>query len=164
MTAITLMDLTTYLPCDLNTKVDIASMAHALECRQPFLDHRLVELAASLPIQLKFRRGRGKRLLRDAFGDLLPKEIWNRPKMGFGVPLDHWFRDQLREMTQDLLLGPTAAGRGLFRPEVVRTMIEDHVAGTANHAYRLWCLLVLELWMRQWLDAPADSPAPRAAV
>jgi asparagine synthase (glutamine-hydrolysing) len=164
VTAITLMDLTTYLPCDLNTKVDIASMAHALECRQPFLDHRLVELAASLPIQLKFRRGRGKRLLRDAFGDLLPKEIWNRPKMGFGVPLDHWFRDQLREMTQDLLLGPTAAGRGLFRPEVVRTMIEDHVAGTANHAYRLWCLLVLELWMRQWLDAPADSPAPRAAV
>ena len=74
------------------TKVDIASMAHGLECRQPFLDYRVVELAARMPVGLKFRRGRGKRILREAFADLLPRPIRRRRKMGFGVPLDHWFR------------------------------------------------------------------------
>ena len=99
MTAFSLADLVTYLPCDLMTKVDIASMAHSLECRQPFLDYRLVELAASFPAAWKFRRGQGKRILRRAFGDLLPNEIWTRRKMGFGVPLDHWFRNELRPLT-----------------------------------------------------------------
>jgi asparagine synthase (glutamine-hydrolysing) len=152
VTAFALADLTTYLPCDLMTKVDIASMAHSLECRQPFLDYRLVELAAALPVRWKFRRGVGKRILRDAFGHLLPAEIWNRPKMGFGVPLDHWFRNELRELTGDVLLGQTARGRGYFRPEVVARMVHDHQNGTFNHCYRLWSLLVLELWLQRWLD------------
>jgi asparagine synthase (glutamine-hydrolysing) len=152
VTAFALADLTTYLTCDLMTKVDIASMAHSLECRQPFLDYRLVEFAASLPVGMKFRRGRGKRILRDAFGDLLPAEIWNRSKMGFGVPLDHWFRDELRELTHDLLLGETARNRGYFRPDVVARMVTDHESGAFNHCYRLWSLLVLELWLSQWCD------------
>ncbi len=153
VTAFALTDLTTYLPCDLMTKVDIASMAHSLECRQPFLDYRLVELAAALPVGLKFRRGIGKRLLRDAFGDLLPVQIWTRSKMGFGVPLDHWFRNELRDLTHDVLLGPLAQQRGYFRPEVVARMVRDHEDGTFNHCYRLWSLLMLELWLRQWHDA-----------
>ena len=152
VTAASLADLTTYLPCDILTKVDIASMAHSLECRQPFLDHRVVELAASLPIKLKFRFNRGKWMLREVFGDLLPAEIFTRRKMGFGVPLDHWFRHELREMTHDVLLDQRAAQRGFFRPEVVRGLIEQHEQGVFDHAYRLWALLVLELWMREWVD------------
>jgi len=152
VTGFCLTDLTTYLPCDLMTKVDIASMAHALECRQPFLDYRMVELAASLPIGMKFRRGRGKRLLRAAFGDLLPREIWNRRKMGFGVPLEHWFRNELRDLTHDVLLGDVARSRGYFRPEVVEEMVESHTSGRFNHCYRLWSLLVLELWLQRWCD------------
>lgn len=154
VTAITLADLQTYLPCDLMTKVDIASMAHSLECRQPFLDVRCVELAASLPMQWKLRRGRGKRILRRAFGDLLPAEIWTRRKMGFGVPLDHWFRHELRAMAHDVLLDQTARGRGLFREESVAEMIRQHESSEFDHAYRLWALLFLELWMREWCNSP----------
>jgi len=154
ITAISLADLQTYLPCDLMTKVDIASMAHSLECRQPFLDVRLVELAASLPLEWKMRRGRGKRILQRAFRDLLPSDIWNRPKMGFGVPLDHWFRHELRAMTHDVLLDQTARARGFFRVESVEELIRQHESSEFDHAYRLWALLVLELWMRQWCDSP----------
>jgi asparagine synthase (glutamine-hydrolysing) len=158
VTAFSLTDLTTYLPCDLMTKVDIASMAHSLECRQPFLDYRLVEFAASLPSHLKYRRGRGKRLLQAAFGHLLPKEIWTRKKMGFGVPLEDWFRHELKELTHDVLLGSTSGQRGYFRPEVVREMVEQHEAGTVNFCYPLWSLLVLELWLQRWCDGrPSTS-------
>ena len=150
VTAMSLTDLVTYLPCDLMTKVDIASMAHGLECRQPFLDYRVVELAASLPIGLKYRGGQGKRLLRAAFGHLLPRVIWTRRKMGFGVPLEHWFRNELRDLTHDVLLGTTAGQRGFFRPERVRQLVEQHERGEANHCYRLWALLILELWMQRW--------------
>lgn len=154
VTAFSLADLVTYLPCDLMTKVDIASMAHALECRQPFLDYRLVELAASFPAAWKFRRGVGKQILRQAFADLLPREVWTRPKMGFGVPLDHWFRDQLRPLTHDVLLSDTARCRQFFRPAALRQMVEDHEQGRFNHCYRLWTLLVFELWMQHWSSAP----------
>ena len=114
VTAVSLADLVTYLPCDLMTKVDIASMAHGLECRQPFLDHRVVELAARMPRRLKFRRGRGKRILREVFADLLPEAIQRRPKMGFGVPLDHWFRHELKDFARDVLLDPEDPSAGVF--------------------------------------------------
>ncbi len=158
ITAIALVDLQTYLPCDLMTKVDIASMAHALECRQPFLDYRLVELVASFPLEWKYRRGRGKRMLRRAFPDALPEAIWARPKMGFGVPLDHWFRHELRSLTHDVLLDQTARGRGLFRTVYVEELIRQHEAREFDHAYRLWALLFLELWMRRWCDSPLQPP------
>ena len=112
VTMISLTDLVTYLPCDLMTKVDIASMAHGLECRQPFLDHRLVELAMRIPVRYKFRRGRGKRILLDAFADLVPRAIRRRPKMGFGVPLDAWFRGPLAGFARDVLLDPRTTSRG----------------------------------------------------
>ena len=91
------------------TKVDTASMAFGLECRQPFLDHRVVELAARMPIDMKFRRGRGKRILREAFADLLPPPIRRRRKMGFGVPLDHWLRHEMRDFARGSAIRPADA-------------------------------------------------------
>ncbi len=147
-----LADLITYLPCDLMTKVDIASMAHSLECRQPMLDFRLVEFAAALPSSLKFRRGKGKRLLRSAFDTLLPRQIWNRRKMGFGVPLGSWFQHELKSLTEERLLGTDARCHRFFRPDALRAIIDQHMQGRVNHCYRLWNLLVFESWMRQWSD------------
>lgn len=154
VTAIALTDLQTYLPCDLMTKVDISSMAHSLECRQPFLDVRLLELAASLPIKWKFRSGKGKRILRKAFGHMLPNAIWSRRKMGFGVPLDHWFRVELRELAHDVLLGERARSRGYFRSERVADLVDQHERAEYDHAYGLWALLVFELWAQRWCDSP----------
>lgn len=150
VTRFAMTDLLSYLPCDLNTKVDIASMAHGLEVRQPFLDHHVVELAAQMPNAWKLRWNRGKRILQEAFGDLLPPEIWARKKQGFGVPLDHWFRGPMRELTEQTLLGSAAARRGLFEQTEVARMVQEHVSGKFDNAYRLWSLLVLELWFQRW--------------
>jgi asparagine synthase (glutamine-hydrolysing) len=150
VTAASLADLMTYLPCDLMTKVDIASMAHGLECRAPLLDYRVVEFAAALPIRLKYRRGQGKRLLRAAFGHLLPPEVFGRRKMGFGVPLDYWFRSELRELTRDTLLADSAQIRCFFRPQAVGKLVQEHEQRVFDHSARLWALLMLESWLRQW--------------
>jgi len=147
-----LTDLATYLPCDLMTKVDTATMAHALECRQPFLDHRVVELAAAMPIELKWRMWRGKHILRIAFADLLPTPVRRRRKMGFGVPLDHWFRGDLAQLARDLLLDRRSTQRGYFQPQAVAQLLEAHQQRRAEHSHRLWALLMLELWHRQWAD------------
>jgi asparagine synthase (glutamine-hydrolysing) len=152
VTAVSLADLVTYLPGDLMTKVDIASMAHGLECRQPFLDYRVVELAARMPRRRKFRCGRGKRILREVFADLLPETIRRRPKMGFGVPLDYWFRHELKEYVREVLLDRRTLERGYFRPPAVAELLDQHQQGHFSHGYRLWSLLILELWQRQWLD------------
>ena len=143
-------DLMTYLPCDLNTKVDLASMAHSLECRQPFLDHRLVEFAAQIPAHLKFNRGVGKQILKTTFHDLLPESIWNRPKMGFGVPLDSWFRQVLREQTGDSLLSSNAKCHQWIKPEVIQQLFDLHCAEKRDHSGRLWSLLMLENWLQHW--------------
>ena len=162
VTRTTCVDLLTYLPCDILTKVDIASMSYGLECRSPFLDHRVAELAARMPIALKLRGKKGKRILRETFADLIPPTIERRPKMGFGVPLDLWFRNELKPLLYDTLLSETAVSRGQFRPEAVRGLVEEHISGQWDHSYRLWSLLVLEMWQRTWLDpatVPSQSPA-----
>lgn len=151
VTAFSLADLVTYLPCDLMTKVDIATMAHGLECRQPFLDHRVVELAARMPVALKFRRGRGKWILRRAFADLVPPEILRRRKMGFGAPIDHWFRGALGRRAEELLLDPAARCRPFFLRETIRRLLDEHRSGRVDHAKRLWALVVFESWCRRWL-------------
>ena len=155
VTSVSLADLLTYLPCDLLTKVDIASMAHGLECRQPLLDFRLVELAAQMPIRMKFRRGRGKWILREAFKDLLPRAIFRRRKVGFGVPLDHWLRGELKPLVREVLLDSRSLNRGYFRPAAVRQLVEEHETRRFNHGYRIWSLLMLELWHCQWMDCAA---------
>ncbi len=157
VTRATVADILTYLPGDLLVKVDMASMAHSLECRGPFLDHRVVELAVSLALnrKLRLREGRSKVVLKQAFADLIPPAIRNRPKMGFGVPIDRWFRNELKDELRAVLLDNVALGRGLFRPEAVATLIEEHTEGQRDHAYRLWTLLMLELWFRHHFDLDA---------
>lgn len=155
VTQTTCADVLTYLPCDILSKVDIASMAYGLEARAPFLDHHVVDLAARLPIEWKLHGRQGKKILVDAFADLLPKRIQTRAKMGFGVPLDHWFRNELRPLLEDVLLSQKSIDRGLFQADTVRRLVSEHVNGAWDHSYRLWSLLVLELWQRQFLDVAA---------
>lgn len=140
-------DLQTYLPFDILTKVDIASMANSLEVRCPFLDHKVVEMALRLPGPSKL----GKRGLRETFADLLPPKIAGRGKMGFGVPLTHWFRNELKPLVGDTLLNSKNALQEFVRIEIVRRMVQDHWSGAADHADRLWALLFFELWHRTWI-------------
>ncbi|APW61483.1 asparagine synthase (glutamine-hydrolyzing) [Paludisphaera borealis] len=145
-------DVLMYLPGDLLFKVDMASMAHSLECRGPFLDHRVVELASAMPLdrKMKFRPGRSKVVLKRAFADLIPKPIQTRRKMGFGVPVGRWFQKELRAELSEILLDRSTLERGLFRPEAVHALVDDHVAGRREHGHRLWALVMLELWMRNY--------------
>ena len=146
-----LLDVETYLPGDLLPKADIASMAHSLELRSPLLDHHVVELGLSLPDSLKTRGLSGKIALRRAFADALPPTIARRGKTGFGVPLSRWFRTELLELTHDVL----RTDRGWFREEELRRLLAEHETGRADHGHRLWCLLMLELWVREHVEAPA---------
>jgi asparagine synthase (glutamine-hydrolysing) len=145
-----LLDIETYLPGDLLVKADLASMAHSLELRSPFLDHEVVALGLALPDSLKTRGLEGKVALRRAFAADLPPEIADRGKTGFGVPLGRWFRSDLRDLARELL----SRDRGWFRPEAVRRLLEEHESGRADHGHRLWCLLMLELWVREHVEAP----------
>jgi asparagine synthase (glutamine-hydrolysing) len=158
------VDAGLYLPDDLLVKVDIASMAHSLEARSPFLDHEFMEFAATIPADLKIRGGTKKYILKRALADLLPKDILHRPKMGFGVPIDHWLRHELREMVHDTLLAPRALARGYFRPEVVQRFLDEHVRGKANWHYLLWNLLMLELWHRTYVDGDGRLLTERRAA
>ena len=154
------VDMQTYLPCDILTKVDIASMAHSLECRSPFLDHEVVDLAVSMPREWKLSGKQGKKILVDSFSDLIPPEIQSRKKMGFGVPLDHWFRDELRELVHDTLTDSRTASRGYFRPEAIRQMLDEHQNQIYDHSARLWALLCLELWHRVFVDGEVPTHCP----
>jgi len=147
-------DLVTYLPGDLLVKVDLASMAHGLECRGPFLDHRVVELALAMPLdrKIQLRSGRSKIILKRAFADLLPAAIKTRSKMGFGVPISRWFREELKDEVQDVLLDPVCLDRALFHPEAIENLVNEHIDGKREHSYRLWALLMLELWFRRHID------------
>lgn len=148
-------DILMYLPGDLLFKVDMASMAHGLECRAPFLDHRVVELALAMPLdrKLRLRPGRSKVILKRAFADLLPRSIQTRRKMGFGVPVGRWFRNELRNELTEVLLDRSTLDRGLFDAESIRSLVDDHVAGRRERGHQLWALLMLELWMRNYLDS-----------
>ena len=146
------VDIAHYLPDCLLVKVDIATMAHGLEGRSPFLDHELMEFVATLPADLKRRGGEGKYLLRKIARPLLPADILDRRKMGFGVPLDHWFRQDLRGMAADMLLTGRAAERGLFDLRLVRRMLDEHVTGRARWHDQLWNLLMLEHWFQTFID------------
>ena len=145
-------DIGSYLPEDLLVKMDIASMANSLEARSPFLDHKFMEFAARLPTDFKLRGTHLKYLLKKVAAPLLPSGVLNRRKMGFGVPVGSWMRNQLRPMIDDVLLSHRALERGYFRPDSVRQLVREHTDGTRDHASRLWALLWLELWQREFLD------------
>lgn len=154
------VDSGSYLPDDLLVKVDRATMAHSLEGRSPFLDHRLLEFAATLPIDLKIRRGTSKYLLKQAMRGVLPDAVLNRPKMGFGVPIDQWFRGPCRDFLRDTLLSARARSRGYFLPRAIEKIVEAHRRQETNFGYRLYALLMLELWHREYADG---TVAERAA-
>ena len=145
------VDVASYLPYDLLVKVDVASMANSLEARSPFLDHEAMEFAARLPVEIKFRGGRLKSLLKRAFADLLPPENVKRRKMGFGVPVGQWFRGPLRDLLRDALLSPRSLERGYFRESEVRRLVDEHLERRADHSFQLWNLLMLELWHREFI-------------
>jgi len=138
------LNLQTYLLDDLLPKADRMSMAHGLEIRSPFLDDSLVELAFSLPPSAKLRGLSLKRVLKQAVSDLLPAEILYRRKHGFGVPLEHWLRNELRTFLKGRLLDPRSRLRSYLKPEVIDRLVEEHLSSTANHGHALWALLTLE--------------------
>jgi asparagine synthase (glutamine-hydrolysing) len=155
------VDTATYLPGDLIPKIDIATMAYALEARSPLLDHHVMELAASIPASLKVRGREKKWILRHAMRGWLPDDILDRPKQGFSVPVSDWLRGDLRGWVDDVLLDPGTLDRGWFEPAQVRGLIERHRAGADSDAQRIWALLMLELWHRD--VAVATRPAVLAA-
>lgn len=142
----------TYLPNDLLVKVDIATMAVSLEARSPFLDHHLIEFAASLPAEFKLRGRTTKHLLKRALAGLLPADILTRRKMGFGVPVGKWLRGEMQPFMRETLLSEKASRRDLFEPDYVARLVEDHTAGRQDHAARLWTLMMLELWFDRFID------------
>jgi asparagine synthase (glutamine-hydrolysing) len=150
--ALLLTDTMTYLPNDLLVKVDIASMAVSLEARSPFLDHHLIEFAASLPEKMKLRGLTTKYLLKNVLKKILPSENLTRRKMGFGVPIGHWFRGSMRGFLQETLLSEKSLARDLFNRASVKRMVEEHVNGRKNYEHQLWTLLMLELWFQRFID------------
>jgi asparagine synthase (glutamine-hydrolysing) len=156
------VDSTTYLPGDLIPKIDIATMAYALEARSPLLDHELMEFAATIPAEFKVRGREKKWIFREALRAWLPDEILDRPKQGFTVPISHWFRTELRDVIHDVLLDPACLSRGYFQPETVRSMIDRQAAGDDGESKPLWALLMFELWHREFVDR--YSAPPLAAV
>jgi asparagine synthase (glutamine-hydrolysing) len=147
----------TYLPDDLLVKVDIASMAVSLEARSPFLDHHVLEFAASLPPNLKLHRLTTKYLLKKALRSRVPAENLGRKKMGFGVPVGVWLRRNLRDLLHESLLPDRVRARGLFRPGAVQRLIDDHLAKRHDHTNQLWTLVMLELWFERFIDSHLNT-------
>jgi asparagine synthase (glutamine-hydrolysing) len=156
------VDVSYYLSDCLLVKVDIATMAHALEGRSPMLDHEFMAFAASLPSDLKLRGTDSKYIFKKAVRRFLPDEIIDRPKKGFSVPLERWFRHELRDMSGDLLLDGRLSARGYFKPGAVQRLLEEHWRGTGSWHNHLWSLLMLESWHRVFIDErpSASSFAP----
>jgi asparagine synthase (glutamine-hydrolysing) len=138
----------TYLPEDLLVKVDRMSMAHGLEARSPFLDAELTEFAGRLPDRFKVRGLTTKRVLREAFKDLVPERITHRPKMGFGVPLGAWFRGELEGLVESHLASEGAPVFDYLQEDTVRSLVREHMTGARDRSQQLFCLLTLSTWLR----------------
>jgi asparagine synthase (glutamine-hydrolysing) len=153
------VDVKTYLADDIMTKVDKMSMAVSLESREPLLDHELLAFAASVPSSLKIRNGRGKHLLRRLLARRMPQSIVDRPKQGFAAPIGQWLRGPLAPMVHELLLDGRLKARGVFDDREVARIWTEHRAAAGDHSHRLWTLVMLELWFRQFVDVVPSSVA-----
>ncbi|PJB05894.1 asparagine synthase (glutamine-hydrolyzing) [bacterium (Candidatus Howlettbacteria) CG_4_9_14_3_um_filter_37_10] len=143
-------DFVSYLPDDLLAKIDIASMAVSLECRSPLLDHKFLELTAKVPPELKLSGLTNKKyIFKKALENFIPNEILYRPKMGFGVPINTWFRNDLESFTKQTLLSKKATSRSLFKKKEISRLLSEHARGM-DHQYRIWALLMLELWLEEY--------------
>ncbi len=147
-------DINTYLPDDLLVKVDMATMAHGLESRSPFLDHEFMEMTAQIPANLKLKGLNQKKyiLKKTLEKDLIPKEILYRRKMGFGIPIEHWFRNEMKGYVHNLLLDDKSAIGKILKKEAVAKLLQTHEITKINHAPRIWALLTLELWLREFFN------------
>lgn len=145
-------DTYTYLPNDLLVKVDIASMANSLEARSPFLDHKLMEFVARLPVEYKMKNFIKKYIIKKAIKGLVPEGNIHRRKMGFGVPVGEWFREELKLFLEETLLSKKSLSRGYFKAEKVSELVRQHTSGRRDYASQLWALLILELWHRRFID------------
>jgi asparagine synthase (glutamine-hydrolysing) len=146
------VDQHTYLPDCMLTKVDRASMAASIEVRVPLLDHRVVEFTSRLPESLKYRNGTGKYILKKLLARYLPPELFERPKMGFGMPIDNWMRKELKVLLFDYLSSDRLRREGRLDAAVVQKKLKEHLDGTCNHQYRLWAVLMWEMWRERWLS------------
>ncbi|MCM8805135.1 MAG: asparagine synthase (glutamine-hydrolyzing) [Candidatus Omnitrophica bacterium] len=145
-------DFQLYLPDVLMVKMDIATMANSLEARSPFLDNEFVELIASFPAQLKMRNFKSKYILKKKLKSFLPEQIVSRKKMGFGIPVGRWFRKELKNFLQEILLSEASLKRGYFKQEMIRKIVAQHISGEIDHTSRLWALVTLEMWHRIFVD------------
>ncbi|MDR4479633.1 MAG: asparagine synthase (glutamine-hydrolyzing) [Nitrospira sp.] len=151
------VDIRSYLPDDLLVKVDRSTMAHGLEARSPFLDHKLLEFTAALPIGFKVRNGESKYLLKWAMRGVLPKQIITRRKQGFGVPIDRWFREDCRDYVRDTLLSSRSVTRGYFSRGYIQNLLDEHQQRGIACGYKLYALLMLELWHCAYVDDHANA-------
>jgi asparagine synthase (glutamine-hydrolysing) len=145
-------DQMTYLPNDLLVKVDIAAMANSLEARSPLLDHKVIEFAASLPESIKLKGAENKSLLKKVGAKLVPREVLYRKKMGFGVPITHWLRGEMKELLCDSLLSEKFAARGIVKRSEVEKLVREHLSAEKDNVWQLWTLLMLELWFQRFID------------
>lgn len=145
-------DIHTNLLDDLLVKMDIATMANSLEGRSPFLDHKMMEFAAGIPSNFKIKGTKLKYILKKALNKALPQEILSRGKMGFGVPIDKWFRNELKDYSYGILMSEKCIKRGYFKKEELSRILDAHCSGKANNGSRIWSLLNLELWHRIFID------------
>lgn len=145
-------DFASYLPDDGIVKVDIAASANSLATRSPFLDNKLAEFAFLLPFDMKVRGRKTKYILKKALSNILPKEILNRGKMGFGIPIAKWFRGELKDYAYDILLNDRAKKRGYFNMDEVKRILDEHTSGKTNYGYPIWTLLFLEVWHNVFVD------------
>ena len=160
-------DLVSYLPGDILTKMDRASMAVGLEARVPLLDHRVVEFAWQLPLDLKIKDGQGKCILREILYKYVPRKLIERPKQGFGIPIGHWLHGPLREWTEGLLDDRLIRGQGCLNPDPIRTMWSNHLSGRVDEQYRLWDVLMFQAWLEQEgksRNMPAEQAPTEVAV
>jgi asparagine synthase (glutamine-hydrolysing) len=147
------VDMDTYLPNDLLVKTDIASMANSLEARAPFLDHEFIEYVSQIPHDLKLHNFKNKYIFKKAYQGILPNTIINRKKQGFGIPIGQWFRNELKDYAYSVLLDKNAFSIKFFEPGYLRYILESHIEGKTDNGYKLWTLLMFELWAKEFIES-----------